>query len=144
MEPLMIVALVLVLTGLIFLFRRRGGPVLAMQVSWLVSLLPVASGAIEYDYLLYQSNFYIMVVGLGIAAFLFGAVIAEIVRPAPPVGPQRDHDWNADLARWLPFARVCCAIAIVSILAMLANIMSLGASIADLDIVREEYSTAET
>lgn len=130
--------------GVAVISWRNGGPMLAMAISWLVCLTPVATGMISYDYLLYSSNHYLWILALAIASFGAGAFIAGATRPAPPVRRDPHYDWDSDLARWKPVAQFCLVVSFVAIGAIIANIKELGLDFSDLSIIREGVINTES
>jgi oligosaccharide repeat unit polymerase len=126
----------------VLLSWRRGGPVLAAMMAWLICTFPVASGLIEYDYLQYADNRYVILIGASILAYLFGARMAAIGNDAPPILPRSEAEWDSDLREWAPVARVCLAIAAVSVGCLLASIWELGSALNDLGSLRSDLIEA--
>lgn len=139
----MVQILALMAAALVLVGWRNGGPMLAMAITWLVCLLPVALGAVVYDYFIYASSEYAIIIGASLVAFALGTGAAATITRAPPVGLQLNHDWEGDLARWRPVARLCLPLALVSILLTLANMASMQVSLAELDVLREQTVTME-
>lgn len=140
----MLLILTLGILGLAVAAWRKGGPLLTMALAWLVCLLPLAIGLIEYKYLIYDSDRYVWIIALSIAAFLIGTVGAAVSHPAPAVGPQRDHDWVRDFNQWLPVAKFCLVVSMIAILCMALNIVTLGLDFSNLGAVRENLIRAES
>ncbi|HST35291.1 MAG TPA: O-antigen polymerase [Allosphingosinicella sp.] len=141
---LMLLALTLAMAVLAFLAWRNGGPLFSLTIAWLVCLTPVAIGIINYEYLAYATNLYVWMIGLAVIGFVLGTAGAASLNPAPAVGPQRDHDWDADLAKWLPVAKFCLVASAFAILNTLLNFRDLGIGVGDLAVIREGVITAES
>lgn len=140
----MLLVLTFMILGLTTVAWRNGGPLLAMLISWLVSLTPVATRMINFEYLNYSSDRYVWIVALSVVAFLIGTVVAAAANPAPQVGPQPRHNWTDDLAQWLPVAKICFVAAMIAIFSTMINVMALSISFSDLAIIREEVVNAES
>jgi hypothetical protein len=133
----MLLILVGVLSILLLALWRQSGPIRALLISWLICLTPTALGVIEYDYLQYAGTLYLWVIAASIGAFLVGAGAVRAAR-AQEATIDAIVDFTADYAKWKRVGSFCLAIAVVSIITTILNILTSGFDLSDLASVRAQ------
>ena len=72
---IMIWAVSILLAGLLFLSRRTKGPIWVLAVSWLICLLPIATGVIDYTYFSTWDVGFAVILTTYLLCFVVGAVV---------------------------------------------------------------------
>lgn len=143
----MLIPVFVFLAALMIVSRHVKGPIWALCIAWMISIAPIASGAITYRYLVdfnYRCSISLI---LFIGAYAAGAGVYELARQQNPhsVRPGAGRKTEIDFARSfqtvLPIARILWW---VSIFATALNYIDFtlfgGAGLDDLAALRDQFA----
>jgi hypothetical protein len=132
---IMMLAVCFLLVGLLFATRRTKGPIWALGISWLVCILPIATGVIDYTYFSTWDVGFAVVLTTYLLCFVVGVAVHDRIMPLRPVS----HSDMADAYRGaIMWAKLAWAAAVAGTLCVIIDfILYKGAGLDDLTALRD-------
>jgi hypothetical protein len=135
-------AICILLVGLLFVTRRTKGPIWALGISWLISILPIATGVIDYSYFSTWDVGFVIVLTTYLLCFVIGVAVYDGIISVRPVNYS---DMAAAYRGAIMWAQLAWMAAAAGTLCVIIDFMLYkGAGLNDLAALRDLIVEAES